>query len=72
MAVTSAMSAELVAVSSIATYDIFKGYFKPNATGSQLIRVSHTAVIAWALFIAGFSTGLYYIGISMGMNSIYQ
>ena len=66
MAVTSAMSAELVAVSSIATYDIFKGYFKPNATGAQLITVSHTAVITWAVVIAGFSTGLYYIGISMG------
>ena len=66
MAVTSAMSAELVAVSSIATYDIYKGYFKPAATGSQLITVTHAAVIAWAVIIAGFSTGLYYIGISMG------
>ncbi|KAL9080477.1 MAG: hypothetical protein Q9159_007601 [Coniocarpon cinnabarinum] len=66
MAVTSAMSAELIAVSSIATYDIFKGYFRPGATGSQLITVSHTTVIAWAVVIAGLSTGLYYIDISMG------
>ena len=30
MAVTSAMSAELIAVSSIFTYDIYQGYINPN------------------------------------------
>lgn len=30
MAVTSAMSAELIAVSSIFTYDIYQGYFNPQ------------------------------------------
>lgn len=66
MAVTSAMSAELVAVSSIFTYDIYKGYIDPQAPGSRLIKVTHMTVIAWAVALAGFSTGLYYIGISMG------
>lgn len=66
MAVTSAMSAELVAVSSIATYDIFQTYIKPHATGAELIRVSHISVVVYALALAGFSTALYYIGISMG------
>jgi Na+/proline symporter len=66
MAVTSAMSAELIAVSSLWTYDIYKCYWRPNATGKELIAASHSSVVAFAVIMAGFSTGLYYIGISMG------
>ncbi|KAK9363461.1 hypothetical protein V1504DRAFT_431020 [Lipomyces starkeyi] len=36
MAVTSASSAELIAVSSIGTYGIYKTYINPRATGKQL------------------------------------
>ena len=66
MAVTSAMSGELIAVSSLWTYDIYKCYWRPNATGKELIAASHSAVVGFAVIMAGFSTGLYYIGISMG------
>ena len=66
MAVTSAMSAELIAVSSLWTYDIYKCYWRPNATGKELIAASHSAVVGFAVIMAGFSTGLYYIGISLG------
>jgi urea-proton symporter len=66
MAVTSAMSAELIAVSTIFTYDIFKTYVKPNASGRTLINISHASCVAYAILLASFSTGLYYIGISMG------
>lgn len=66
MAVTSAMSAELVAVASLWTYDIYKVYLRPNAKEPHLIRTSHWAVFAFALVMSGFSVGLSYIGISMG------
>src|ERR1700736_4994726 len=66
MAVTSAMSAELIAVSSLWTYDIYKCYWRPSATGKELIAASHASVVGFAVIMAGFSTGLYYIGISMG------
>ncbi|KAL5398090.1 hypothetical protein PMIN03_001415 [Paraphaeosphaeria minitans] len=66
MAVTSAMSAELIAVSSIWTYDFYQTYINPRATGKQLIYMSHTMVVAFAIAMAAWSTGLYYIGISMG------
>ena len=36
MAVTSAGSAELVAVSSLFTYDIYKTYINKNATGAPI------------------------------------
>ncbi|CAF3133293.1 unnamed protein product [Rotaria sp. Silwood2] len=66
MAVTSAMSAQLIAVSSIITYDIYKTYFNRDASGRKLIYISHVSVVAFGLLMSGWSTGLYYINISMG------
>ncbi|KAI4131912.1 MAG: hypothetical protein LQ338_000994 [Usnochroma carphineum] len=66
MAVTSASSAEYIAVSSIFTYDIYKTYFEPSASGRKLVYMAHTCVVVYAILLAGFSTGLYYIGISIG------
>ncbi|EXJ90104.1 hypothetical protein A1O3_03173 [Capronia epimyces CBS 606.96] len=66
MAVTSASSAELIAVSSIWTYDIYQTYINPAASGKFLIRMSHVACVVYALVLASFSTGLFYAGVSMG------
>ncbi|KAL9116133.1 MAG: hypothetical protein Q9227_000502 [Pyrenula ochraceoflavens] len=66
MAVTSASSAELMAVSSIWTYDIYQTYINPTATGKQLIFVSHLACVIYAVIMAAFSTGLFYAGVGMG------
>lgn len=66
MAVTSAMSAELIAVSSIYTYDIYRTYINPKATGKKLIFMSHASVIVFAYVMAAVAIGLYYAGISMG------
>ena len=45
LAVTSATSAELIAVSSIATYDVYQTYINPKASGNRLIGVSHAPSI---------------------------
>ncbi|KAM7200653.1 Sodium:solute symporter family domain containing protein [Naviculisporaceae sp. PSN 640] len=66
MAVTSATSSQLIAVSSICTYDLYRTYFNPKAAGKNLIYMSHIIVMAYAAFIATFSVGLWYAGISMG------
>lgn len=66
MAVTSASSAEYIAVSSIFTYDVYQTYFNPRASGKMLINMAHSFVVIYAILLAAFSTGLYYIGISMG------
>ena len=66
MAVTSATSSQLIAVSTIGTYDLYRTYFNPNASGKRLIYMSHAVVIGYGLFIATFSVGLHYAGISMG------
>jgi SSS family transporter len=66
MACTSAMSAQLIAVSSIITYDIYHAYINPSATGKKLIYVSHMSVVIFGVSMSIWSIALYYINISMG------
>jgi Na+/proline symporter len=66
MAVTSATSSQLIAVSTICTYDLYRTYFNPTASGKRLIYMSHMVVVGYGIFIATFSVGLWYAGISMG------
>jgi len=72
MAVTSAMSAELIAVSSIFTYDFYQTYVNPKASGRTLINMAHVSVVGFAIVMASFSTGLYYAGISMGYLYVFM
>ena len=48
-AVTSAGSAELIAVSSLFTYDAYRHYFKPNATGKELLLVSKIMILVFTV-----------------------
>ncbi|KAH7921519.1 urea transporter [Leucogyrophana mollusca] len=66
LAVTSATSAELIAVSAIITYDVYKRYINPNATEQQILRMSHAGVLVWALVMGIAGVVFYYIGVSMG------
>lgn len=66
MAVTSCASAELIAVSSILTFDVFKAYVKPNASPDQLILVSHCMIGVWGLVMALFASIWNIIGIDLG------
>ncbi|KAH9884012.1 urea active transporter 1 [Xylariomycetidae sp. FL2044] len=54
MAVTSATSAELIAVSSLLTFDVYKTYVKPTATSAELVRVSHYGIVVYAVILAAF------------------
>ena len=66
MAVTSCASAELIAVSSILTFDIYKTYVKPAATPEQLIFVAHVMVCVWGFVMAIFACIWNVIGIDLG------
>lgn len=66
MAVTSCASAELIAVSSILTFDVFKTYIKPSATPNQLIFVSHVMICVFGLTMAIFACIWNGIGIDLG------
>ena len=66
MAVTSAGSAELIAVSSLITYDVYRTYKNPDATGRQLLKVSRGAIIGFGLGMGGLAVILLSIGLSLG------
>ncbi|KDR70212.1 hypothetical protein GALMADRAFT_144884 [Galerina marginata CBS 339.88] len=66
LAVTSACSAELIAVSSILTYDVYKTYINPMATEEQILRVGHGAVAFYAVVCGLAGLIFFYIGVSMG------
>jgi len=66
MAVTSAGSAELIAVSSIVTYDLYRTYKNPNATGKQLVKVSRATIVAFGLGMGGLAVILLGMGLSLG------
>jgi hypothetical protein len=66
MAVTSCASAELIAVSSILTFDIYKTYIKPTATQENLIFVAHINVAVFGLTMSIFAIIWNVIGIDLG------
>lgn len=65
MAVTSATSAELIAVSSLITFDIYKTYIKPTATSDELVRISHYGIIIFSVVLASFCCILNAVSINL-------
>ena len=66
MAVTSAGSAELIAVSSLITYDVYRTYKNPQATGKQLLKVSRGVIVAFGLGMGALAVVLLGMGLSLG------
>ncbi|KAJ5584612.1 uncharacterized protein N7459_004412 [Penicillium hispanicum] len=65
MAVTSSTSAELIAVSSLLTFDVYKTYFRPKTDSETLVKVSHWAIALYAVVLAAFCCILNAAGISL-------
>jgi Na+/proline symporter len=55
MAVTSCASAELIAVSSLLTFDVYKAYISPKASPKQLVFVSHLMICVFGLIMSVFA-----------------
>ena len=66
MAVTSTISAQVISVSSIISFDIYRQYFNRAATDTDVIRWSHIGVVFFGLFSACFSTALHYGKVDLG------
>ncbi|KAL1620416.1 hypothetical protein SLS54_006203 [Diplodia seriata] len=66
MAVTSCASAELIAVSSILTFDVYKTYISPHAAPARLIAVSHAMICVFGLTMAVFACVWNAAGIDLG------
>ncbi|VEU21990.1 DEKNAAC102975 [Brettanomyces naardenensis] len=65
LSVTSAMSGELIAASTLLSYDVYKHYINPRATAKQVLGVSKLSVFIWAAFSALLASVFHKIGISM-------
>uniref|UniRef100_A0A2P2LSU5 Urea-proton symporter DUR3 n=1 Tax=Rhizophora mucronata TaxID=61149 RepID=A0A2P2LSU5_RHIMU len=66
MAVTSAGSSELIAVSSLCTYDIYRTYINPNASGKKILKVSRAVVLGFGCFMGLLAVILNKAGVSLG------
>ncbi|KAF4463224.1 DUR3-Urea permease [Fusarium albosuccineum] len=66
MAVTSTLSAQILAVSSVLTFDIYRVYLNRESTNEQVIRWGHIGVVLFGVVAAGFTAMFHYIGVDMG------
>jgi hypothetical protein len=66
LAVTSCASAELIAVSSILTFDVYKSYFHPAASPARLIFVSKICICIFGLTMSLFAVIWNAIGVDLG------
>lgn len=66
MAVTSSGSAELIAVSSLCTYDIYRTYINPDANGKQILKLSRATVLGFGCLMGVFAIVLNKAGVSLG------
>ena len=62
MAIVSTGSAESIAVSSLVSYDIYREYMNPEATGAQILFVSRVVIVAYGLIMGVFAIILQTIG----------
>ncbi len=64
-AVTAAGSAQLISVSSLITYDVFRSYIKPSSTGRQLMKISRLSILGFGLGMGALASLLFMSSISL-------
>lgn len=66
MSCTSAISAQMVGVSTILSYDVVKTYLRPGLSPQALLRVNQYVVVGFGLFTASFASLLHGVGLDLG------
>merc|ERR1712048_904796 len=72
MAIVSTGSAESIAVSSLVSYDIYRQYINPQATGDQILKVTRLVILVFGLFMGCFSIALYEMGLNLGWVYLFM
>ena len=72
MAVTSTGSAELIAVSSLISYDVYRAYINKEATGEQILKVSRITVFVFGALMGVLSIILNEIGLNLGWVYLFM
>jgi len=65
-------SAESIAVSSLISYDVYREYFNPEATGKDILKVSRIVIVVFGLFMGAFSIALYELGLNLGWVYLFM
>jgi len=66
MAVTATACAEQISASAVFSYDIYKRYINPKATGKQILFVSRLGVFIWSVVSGVLATILFELEIGLG------
>merc|ERR1711935_64828 len=72
MAIVSTGSAECIAVSSLVSYDIYREYINPEATGKQILFVSRVVIVGFGLFMGAFAIILQTLGLNLGWVYLFM
>ena len=72
MAIVSTGSAEAIAVSSLCSYDIYREYFNPEATGEDILKVSQRVIVAFCLLMGCLSAVLLNMGLGLGWVYLFM
>jgi len=72
MAIVSTGSAESIAVSSLVSYDIYREYINPEATGQQILFVSRVVIVLYGLFMGALAIALQEIGLNLGWVYLFM
>lgn len=71
LSVTSSYSGELIATSTILSYDVYKKYINRNASPERVVLVAKICVVIWVLFSATFAAILKVAKIDMGWLFVF-
>ena len=59
------LNQELMAVSKLISYDFYRTYRKPNATGTQILKVTRVTMIVFGLLMGVFAILLTRVGVTL-------
>ncbi|KAI5960628.1 DUR4 [Candida pseudojiufengensis] len=57
--VTSSFSGELIATSTLISFDMYKRYYNPKATPQEVVKVAKVGVFVWAIFSSSLASIFY-------------
>jgi hypothetical protein len=72
MAIVSTGSAESIAVSSVFSYDIYRTYMNPKATGQDIMKVSRIVVVVFGACMGVLGVALNFIGLNLGWVYLFM
>jgi len=72
MAITSTGSAELIAVSSLFVYDVYRVYINTEATGKDILKWSRVIIVGFGCFMGCLACVLQVMGLSLGWVYLFM